>query len=459
MNRQTDSIQRIGSGNDADGGAIRDRSAGGGPGARDTAKGTAGSRDSRPSILSQADIPARPVVDGVRMTPLMRWVQRGIAQGLIDITLPEGKTVRLHGRDPGPYAEITLNRWRTLRRLFLKGSIGFANAYLDGDWESPDLAAIFCMAARNRRVVENSFGGEPLLRRIAAWRHKLRANTRGGSKRNIAHHYDIGNAFYRTWLDASMTYSSAVYASDSDTLEQAQAEKCRRILRLLDPKPDERVLEIGCGWGALAILAAREFGVRVVGLTISREQFDEATARVAAAGLQDRIEIRLQDYRDFDETVDHVMSVEMIEAVGEAYWPSYFRKIHQALRSGGRAAIQGIVIEDYRFPYYRRDAEFIQTYIFPGGMLLCPSVWREQAAAAGLTWLSADRYGRHYARTLAEWNRRFQAAWPVIRQLDSRGKRMFDERFRRLWTYYLTYCEGGFRADAVDVLQVAVQKA
>jgi len=449
MEGRTDRMSSIGTQDAMGADPLMDRAAG----------ATAKARKALPAApVPRASIAAQRSVDGVRLNPLMRWLQRGIARGSIDITLPEGRTVRLRGREDGPHAEITVNRWRTLRRLFLRGSIGFADSYLDGDWDSPDPGQLFTMAATNRRLVEGSFGGEPLLRRLSKWRHSLRANTRSRAKRNIAHHYDIGNAFYGEWLDPTMTYSSAVFTAETRTLEQAQIEKCRRILRLIDPQPGEHILEIGCGWGALAILAAREFGVRVTGLTLSREQFDEATRRVVAAGLQDRIEIRLQDYRDVSDSFDHVMSVEMIEAVGEAYWPSYFRKIRDVIRSGGRVAIQGIVIEDYRFPYYRRDADFIQTYIFPGGMLLCPSRWREEADAAGLEWVSADSYGTDYARTLAEWNRRFQDAWDRIADLDSHGKRAFDERFHRLWTYYLTYCEGGFRAGAVDVLQVALRK-
>ncbi|WP_347558267.1 cyclopropane-fatty-acyl-phospholipid synthase family protein [Robbsia sp. KACC 23696] len=354
----------------------------------------------------------------------------------------------------GAHATLVMHRWRMLLRLLRDGDIGFAESYMDGDWSSPDLAALIALAARNRAALDATLSGT-WWRRLADHRsHKQRENTRGGSRRNIADHYDLGNAFYREWLDASMCYSSGLFPCDMPaqpndvawpaTLEASQARKLDEIERLLMLQGGETVLEIGCGWGALAIrLAAR--GCQVLALTLSQAQHDETVARVAAAGLSDRVTVRMEDYRDVEGTFDRIVSIEMFEAVGETYWSTYYQKLSACLRPGGVAVLQVITIDESRFDAYRKDVDFIQRYVFPGGMLPAPSHLRSLGNAVSLPLLRERLFGLSYAATLAEWRRRFLLRWPDIRAMG------FDERFRRLWEYYLAYCEGGFSAGAIEV--------
>jgi cyclopropane-fatty-acyl-phospholipid synthase len=352
----------------------------------------------------------------------------------------------------GAEATLVLHRWRTLLRLLRDGDIGFAESYIDGDWSSPDLAALIALAARNREALNGTLSGT-WWRRIADRRqHRNRENTRHGSRRNIADHYDLGNAFYTKWLDASMCYSSGVFPCDlpaqqsmtSPTLEAAQARKLDEIERLLMLQGGERVLEIGCGWGALAIRLAQR-GCDVLALTLSEEQFNETRTRVAAAGLSDRVTVKMQDYRDVDGVFDRIVSIEMFEAVGESYWNAYYQKLSACLRPGGLAVLQVITIDESRFDAYRDDVDFIQRYVFPGGMLPAPSHLHSLGDAVSLPLLRERRFGQSYAATLAEWRHRFLQQWPEILTLG------FDDRFRRLWEYYLAYCEGGFAAGALDV--------
>ncbi|WP_024904090.1 SAM-dependent methyltransferase [Robbsia andropogonis] len=354
---------------------------------------------------------------------------------------------------PGAHATLVLHRWRMLLRLLRDGDIGFAESYIDGDWSSPDIAALIALAARNRDALDGTLSGT-WWRRLADHRkHKRRENTRCGSRRNIAEHYDLGNAFYEAWLDASMCYSSGIYPCDvppgqsadmRQTLEAAQARKLDEIERLLMLQGGESVLEIGCGWGALAIRLAQR-GCHVVALTLSQAQFDETTARVMAAGLMDQVTVRLQDYRDVQGTFDRVVSIEMFEAVGETYWSTYYHALSRCLRPGGVAVLQVITIAESRFDAYRDDVDFIQRYVFPGGMLPAPSHLHSLGDAVSLPLLRERCFGLSYAATLAEWRKRFLDKWPVIRTMG------FDERFRRLWEYYLAYCEGGFAAGAINV--------
>ena len=372
--------------------------------------------------------------------------------GNLEIALPNGRVLRLSGREPGPSAVLRLNRWRALRRFFGGGTVGFGESFMDGDWDSPDLPKVIELAARNLPKRPMTF------RTLSPWRlgdrirHVVRPNTRGGSRENIAAHYDLGNDFYALWLDPSMTYSSAVFADGADDLESAQAAKNRRLMDLAGVKPGDWVLEIGCGWGGFALQAARERAAQVTAVTVSRAQFDEARKRVAAAGLNEKVDIRLCDYRDLDGEWDHAVSIEMIEAVGEKYWQVYFDRVAASIRPGGTFALQAIVIENERFDAYRRSADFIQKHIFPGGALLSPDVLRDHAAVAGLSWKSAAGYGQDYADTLALWRSRFEAVADRITGLG------FDERFRRCWSFYFAYCEGGFRAGNIDALQVALKK-
>jgi cyclopropane-fatty-acyl-phospholipid synthase len=376
-----------------------------------------------------------------------------IRAGELRLVLPDGSVHRVCGRRPGPSAEVRLASPRAIRRFATGGSLGWAEAYLDGDWSTPDLRAVMMLAAANEAEWNAVLRGRPLIRWLSRLAHAFRPNTRRGARRNIAAHYDLGNDFYAAWLDATMTYSSAEFASPDETLEQAQRRKVRNLLDTLGLAPGARLLEIGCGWGHLAETAARERGVQVVALTLSRAQAEAARARIAAAGLADRVEVRIQDYRDVSETFDAVAAVEMFEAVGEAYWPAFFRAVRDRLRAGGRAALQIITIADRFFADYRRGADFIQRYVFPGGMLPSPSRLREEVARAGLRWEAETWFGASYAETLRRWNESFQAAWP---DLGASGR--YDARFKRLWEYYLAYCETGFRAGWTDVGRIVLAR-
>ena len=364
--------------------------------------------------------------------------------GRITIVTPGGAHIEHTAAHPGPDATIVLHSWRALRRLVTGGDIGFARAYIEGEWSSPDLTAFIALVADNILAFQAVMDGFWPIRWAGRLRHLARANSARGSRRNIAFHYDLGNDFYRLWLDDSMTYSAARALPPGTTLEQAQADKLARIAELLDITPGQRVLEIGCGWGALArVMAAR--GAHVTGLTLSQEQAAFARAAAADAGQRDSIDIRLQDYRAATGEFDRIVSIEMIEAVGEAYWPTYFAALRARLKPGGKAVLQAITMREDRFDSYRRDADFIQYFVFPGGMLPAHSVIAAEARRAGLTLTRAESFAEGYADTLAEWRRRFTARWAEIAALG------FDERFRRLWHYYLCYCEAGFRTRTTDV--------
>lgn len=371
--------------------------------------------------------------------------------GALRVMLPSGRVLTFTGGRPGPAAEVSLLRSRALRRLALAGDIGLAEGYVDGDWDSPDLTALFELAALNRHSLISRCEPSAFLRLAGRLLHGMNANTRRGSRRNIAAHYDLGNAFYREWLDATMTYSAGIFAAGDD-LERAQHRKYRRICDLLNLQPGERVLEIGCGWGGFAEVAARDYGATVHGVTLSREQLAYARARIADRGLRDRADFHLTDYRDLDGTFDHIVSIEMFEAVGEAYWPDYFGVVNDRLRPGGGAVLQSILIDPRRFDAYRGSPDFIQRYIFPGGMLPTRNLLVDHAAAAGLALRDEFAFGPDYGRTLACWKERFEQNWTRIHQYG------FDERFRRLWRYYLGYCEGGFNGGAIDVAQFAFVK-
>ncbi len=374
------------------------------------------------------------------------WVGRQLARvllsrvryGRLTIVTPGGFPLS-HGSDDGPQAVLVLKRWRTLRRLFLSGDIAFAESYLDGDWDSPDLPALIEFAGRNMSTLNEAMDSTAFRRMLNRLRHRLNANTRDGSQRNIRRHYDLGNEFYRLWLDATMTYSSALYVSNEQTLEQAQATKQGRVLELMALRGSESVLEIGIGWGGLAEKLAGA-GCGVTGVTLSPSQL-----RLAQEKLGGNAELRLQDYRDVDGTFDRIVCIEMIEAVGERYWPAFFTTLRERLRPGGLAVVQAITIREDLFAGYRRCTDFIQHYIFPGGMLPTRTEIEQQSGSAGLEVRSIETFGQSYARTLAEWRQRFHDAWPEIERLG------FDTRFRRMWDYYLAYCEGGFRAGNIDV--------
>ncbi len=370
-----------------------------------------------------------------------RLLARMVA-GRLSVRLPDGRTLTAAGAAPGPEATVILQRWRPLRRLLIEGDIGFAEAYVDGDWTTPDLAALLEVGARNQNAIGFDAGfAVRLLRRLA---HRRRDNTRSGSRRNVRAHYDIGNEFYREWLDSGMTYSSALYTRNDESLEDAQVAKLDAMIAALSLAGGEQVLEIGCGWGSLAErLAAR--GASVTGLTLSPAQRAYATARMAASGFAAGVELRLQDYRDVTGRFDRIVSVEMLEAVGEAYWPTFFRRLAMCLVPDGIGVLQFISIAEDRFDAYRAGVDFIQAHIFPGGLLPTVTAMQREAERAGLVLETVTQFAASYAATLAEWRRRFHAAWPRI------AARGFDERFRRKWEYYLAYCEAGFRSGLLNV--------
>jgi cyclopropane-fatty-acyl-phospholipid synthase len=374
-----------------------------------------------------------------------------ITNGAIHMELPDGQRLRFGDAAATPL-DIKVRDYRFARRVLVNGDIGFAEGWMAREWETENLSDLLVLLANNierfRRVFEGSLIGKSL-----NWiRHLSRENSRTGARRNILAHYDLGNRFYEAWLDRTMTSSSARFDKATD-LESAQVAKYRALAQHLELKPGDHVLEIGCGWGGFAEVAASEFGARVTGLTISDEQLAYARARIERAGLSDRVEIRRQDYRDVEGQFDKVASIEMFEAVGEKYWATYFSKIADVLKPGGRAALQIITIKDDLFERYRRRADFIQRYVFPGGMLASIDRLKDETSRAGLVWRNVEAFGASYAQTLALWANRFKARWDEIRGLG------FDERFKQLWLFYLSYCEAGFRTGRTNVVQLTLAKA
>ncbi len=382
---------------------------------------------------------------------LIDRVDRGIREGRIEATLPDGSFRIVGGHGDGPAAVIHIRSWRAMVRLVVSGSVGWYVAWARGEWTSPDPVRIFEIFLRNAPALGDTGRAKGPWKAVNWLAHRLRANDKKRARRNIAHHYDLGNDFYAAWLDPSMTYSSAIFAAPGDELERAQEAKVHLLLGRLGLRPGERLLEIGCGWGGLAEIAARDYGVHVTGLTLSEEQKAWADARIARAGLSDMVDIQLTDYRDITGRFDAVASVEMVEAVGREYWPAYLQAIARVLKPRGRAAIQFISIRDDLFPRYAANADFIQTYIFPGGMLIGEAEFRALGERAGLGWQDRIGYGQHYAATLAIWRARYDAA---VRE--GRLPQGFDDAFHDLWRYYLMYCEGGFRSGGIDVAQVTL---
>ncbi len=377
---------------------------------------------------------------------------RRAEHGLIRIAGPDGTHYEQRGPHDGPVAALSIRHWRALRRLIFGGALGFAESYLDGEWDTPELASVLRYGAVNLDTEADSLPGSPWSRLMARLAHLAQPNTKTGAKRNIQRHYDLGNEFYRRWLDCTMTYSAAIFETPADELAKAQVNKFRRIAGLLDLKPDHQLLEIGCGWGGFARWAAKEIGCRITAITISPAQHDFALQGVQSEGLGERVTVRQQDYRDVTGRFDRIASIEMFEAVGERYWPVFFNQIFDRLKPGGVAALQIITIADEIFNSYRRKVDFIQRYVFPGGMVPSLAALRRQAKNAGLEWRADSGFGAHYALTLAQWRHRFEAVWPELRQLG------FDERFRRMWNYYLAYCEVGFSLGRIDLKQVALAR-
>jgi cyclopropane-fatty-acyl-phospholipid synthase len=376
-----------------------------------------------------------------------------LRRGTLDVTLPDGRKVRLGGVEPGPAAAMTVTHYGFASRLLNGGDIGIAEAYLHGEWDTPDLTQFLYLFCVNHDLIQAMLGDNPLMRFVQNIRHWFHRNTRRQARRNIYAHYDIGNAFYSAWLDPSMTYSSALFGDDTPDLTAAQTNKYRRLAEAIDLRPGLKVLEIGCGWGGFAEYAAKNYGADVVGLTISKEQRDFAQKRIHDAGLSDRVAIRFQDYRDERGQYDRIASIEMIEAVGEQFWPHYFSQLRDRLLPGGLVGLQAITIQDKFFQAYRREIDFIQRYVFPGGMLPSPEVLKSLGERFGVPVIREHVFGQDYAKTLATWRNNFRAAWPNLMPLG------FDDRFRRLWEYYLAYCEAGFLSGNIDVRQVVFAKA
>ena len=390
--------------------------------------------------------------------PLPRWFAavfatlRGLETGAAEFRLPDGRLFRAEGRRPGPLAQVEVHDPRLFARMIRDGEMGFAEAYLDGWWDSPDLQAVLDVALLNNRAVSRRFGGARAMRLLRRVQHWTRRNTRSQARRNIAAHYDLGNDFYAEWLDESMTYSAALFETGAEATEAAQQAKYAALLDAIDPPEGGHVLEIGCGWGGFAEYAAKARGLRVTALTLSAEQKAYAEARMARAGLSDRVQIALRDYRDETGVYDGVASIEMFEAVGEKYWPVYFDALRARLKPGARAGLQVITIADELFDEYRRGMDFVQKYIFPGGMLPSPSRLQAEARSAGLRVDATTEFGSSYAETLRRWRARFHDGWPRIEPMG------FDDRFRRMWDFYLASCASCFMAGATDVAHIRVSR-
>jgi cyclopropane-fatty-acyl-phospholipid synthase len=369
-------------------------------------------------------------------------------EGSLTIVLPAGAHIRIEGHNPGPQAEINVHDFRFVSRVLAAGDIGFAEGYMAGEWDTPDLSVLLEAASQNFDRLAKLLDGNPLVRGLNALTHSFNRNSRKGSKRNIEAHYDLGNSFYSQWLDPSMTYSSALFEAPGQSLDAAQTAKYAALARSMNLQSGQSVLEIGCGWGGFAEFAAREVGAQVTAITISKAQAEFAAARLHRQGLSDRASIQLVDYRDVTGQFDKVASIEMFEAVGEAYWGAYFDRIRKVLKPGGQAGLQIITIRDDLFGEYRKRSDFIKKYVFPGGMLPSEQRLRQEVAQAGLTFGPVRRFGQDYAITLRHWAERFEAAWPQISPLG------FDERFHRLWRFYLAYCEAGFSTGRTDVIQL-----
>ncbi len=374
-----------------------------------------------------------------------------IENGRLDIALPDGRLFRAQGAGAGPVAHVDVHNADLFARLVRDGDVGFAEAYMDGWWSSPDLQAFMDLVHTRNDAMLHGFPGLTIVRAFERLRFWMQRNSKTQAPRNIQRHYDLGNEFYAQWLDETMTYSSALFHSGQESLDTAQIAKYAAMVDQMEAHPGEHVLEIGCGWGGFAEYAASKRGLRVTGLTLSRAQHDYATRRIANAGLADRVDIKLQDYRDERGIYDGIASIEMFEAVGERYWPTYFDTVRTRLKPGRHAALQIITVQDQRFQQYRSKVDFIQKYVFPGGMLPSPGALRREAEKAGLSMLRSMEFGDSYSQTLRRWHDSFAAKWDVIAHMG------FDERFRRMWEYYLTSCAASFATGICNVTQVTLR--
>lgn len=396
------------------------------------------------TIEGQSDLP--------RYFSAAYGLAKKLKNGRLDFRLPDGRVFRVDAPNPGPVAEIEIHDVDVFARLIREGDLGFSEAYLEGGWSTPDLQAFMDLVHADNDDVYFSFGGMQIVRLFERMRHWMNRNTRDQAKKNISYHYDLGNEFYGLWLDDTMTYSSALFETGQESLEKAQTLKYKSMVDQMGAQPGDHVLEIGCGWGGFAEYAAKERGLKVTGLTISKEQFDYAVDRMERAGVADKVDIKLQDYRDETGLYDGIASIEMFEAVGEKYWPVYFETLKNRLKPGKNATLQIITVEDHRFEEYRKNVDFVQKYIFPGGMLPSPSVLRQEVEKAGLNVADSIEFGESYSQTLRRWYDVFNKRWDDVSLLG------FDKRFRRMWNFYLTSCAAGFHAGSIDVTQITVTK-
>lgn len=375
-----------------------------------------------------------------------------IKRGRLDFVFDDGRRFRAEGKEPGYFAEIHIHHPDCFTRLIREGNLGFSDAFLEGWWSTPDLLAFMDLVNDDFDDIYDGFSGLALVRSYERFRHWLQRNTKRQAKKNISYHYDLGNDFYALWLDSSMTYSSALFKTGQESLEKAQEQKYASMIDQMGAQEGDHILEIGCGWGGFAEYAAEKRGMRVTGLTISEEQYEYAVERIAKAGLSDRVSFKLQDYRDEQGSYDGIASIEMFEAVGEKYWPTYFQTVKDRLKPGRAATLQIITIKDSRFEIYRKGVDFIQKYIFPGGMLPSPTALREQIDAAGLSVRQSVEFGSSYDLTLRRWHTAFNEQWSKIAPMG------FDDRFRRMWNFYLASCAGSFAHGSCDVTQITVAR-
>ena len=372
--------------------------------------------------------------------------------GRVDFVLPDGRRFRAEGKCPGPVAEITINNPEVFARLIREGDLGFSDAYLDEWWTTPDLQTFMDFIHADNDDMYDGFSGIAIVRAWEKVRFWFQSNSKRQALKNISHHYDLGNDFYSLWLDDTMTYSSALFNTGQESLENAQIAKYASMIDQMGVKPGDHVLEIGCGWGGFAEYAAKERGLKVTGLTISKEQLLYAQKRIKNKGLEDKVDLKLQDYRDEKGVYDGVASIEMFEAVGEKYWPIYFETIKHCLKPGRQATLQIITVHDARWDVYRKSVDFIQKYIFPGGMLPSPTVLRQEVTKAGLRVQHSIEFGKSYSQTLRRWFDVFNDQWDTINDMG------FDDRFRRMWNFYLTSCAATFESGNCDVTQITLQK-
>lgn len=371
--------------------------------------------------------------------------------GRLDIALPDGRIFRVDTPNPGPVVHLDIHDTGVFARLVREGQLGFCDAYLDGQWSTPDLQAFMDFIHADNDEMFEGFAGQKIVQMYEKFRFWLQRNTKSQAKKNISYHYDLGNDFYGLWLDDTMTYSSAIFESGQESLEAAQTAKYKSMVDQMGAQPGDHVLEIGCGWGGFAEYAAKERGLKVTCLTISKEQFKFAEQRIKKAGLEDQVTFKLQDYRDETGVYDGIASIEMFEAVGEKYWPAYFETVRKCLKPGKQATLQIITVRDDMFETYRKGVDFIQKYIFPGGMLPSPTALREQTASAGMRVVKSIEFGQSYSLTLRRWHEVFNEKWDEVNAMG------FDDRFRRMWNFYLTSCAATFAYENCDVTQITIE--